>query len=116
MTIYLITFLFILLDFATGIIKALYLKEFTSSGMREGLFHKVGSIICVSLGYAIDFTSNYLDLGIKVPIATAICTYIVLMEITSIIENIGKINPTIVPQSIRKYFGKLTEDKADENK
>lgn len=115
MKILLIACIFIALDCATGTIQAIYLKIYTSSGLRDGLFHKMGSVICISLGYLVDYASNYLDLGINVPIASSICVYIILMEITSIIENIGKINPQIIPTSIRKYFGKLG-DTTNENK
>ena len=40
--IYAITFGFIVLDFATGLIKACKSSSFKSSMMREGLFQKMG--------------------------------------------------------------------------
>ena len=48
--IYAITCAFIVLDFATGLIKAVATDKFKSSMMRQGLFHKVGEILCVALG------------------------------------------------------------------
>jgi len=45
--VYLVTAGFIALDMLTGIVKAFKEKNFTSSVMREGLFHKCGSIITV---------------------------------------------------------------------
>lgn len=106
---YIIVGLFILLDLITGLIKAFKKKEYTSSIMREGLFHKVGSILIVCFGVLVDYAQTFLDLGINVPIATSVCVYIVLMEIGSIIENICTINPDILPEKIKAYFSKLTK-------
>ncbi len=107
--VYIIVGLFILLDLITGLIKAFKKKEYTSSVMREGLFHKVGSILIVCFGVLVDNAQEVLELGIDVPIATSICVYIVLMEIGSIIENICTINPDILPEKIKAYFSKLTK-------
>ena len=104
---YLIVAGFIAMDFITGLVKAFKQHNYTSSIMREGLFHKVGSIVCVAFGCLVDYGQGFLDIGIIVPIATPICTYIALMECGSIIENIAVINPRILPDSIRKYFQKL---------
>lgn len=106
---YIFTAGFIFLDLVTGMIKAFKEKSFTSSIMREGLFHKCGSILLVIFGVAVDYAQTMIDIGVSVPIANAICAYIVAMEIGSIIENIGKINPQIVPEKIKKHFTKLSE-------
>ena len=111
MTIYFITFAFIVLDFATGITKAFATKTFTSTKMREGLFHKVGLILCMILGALVDFAQGYLDLVSAIPVAVAICVYICLMEITSIIENVCKINPQIVPDKLAALFGGMDKNK-----
>ena len=105
MMIYAITCAFIVLDFITGLVKAFSSGGFKSSVMRQGLFHKVGELLCVALGILIQYAEGYLDLGINLPVAAAICTYIVLMEIGSAIENIGAINPDLVPTQLRKIIG-----------
>ena len=110
MTIYAIAFAFIALDFLTGLIKALATSSFTSTKMRKGLFHKVGLILCMILGGLVDFAQGHLDLGASVPVAAAICVYICLMEITSIIENVCKINPQLVPDKLAALFGGLKRD------
>lgn len=88
-------------------IKAFRKKEFTSSLMREGLYHKGGSVLCMFLGIMAEQATRFFDLGITVPIASAFCTYIVLMEIGSIIENIGEINPSILPEKLKEHFARL---------
>ena len=114
MTIFAIAFAFIALDFLTGLIKAFATNSFTSTKMREGLFHKVGLILCMILGALVDFAQGYLDLGVAVPVAAAICVYICLMEITSIIENVCKINPQLVPDKLVTLFGGLKRDDKEE--
>ena len=106
--VYLITGAFILLDMITGLIKAFKEKSYTSSVMREGLFHKCGSIICVIFGVLVDYSQTLIDLGVIVPIALPISAYIILMEIGSIIENVCIINPQIMPSKLKQYFVKLS--------
>lgn len=102
--VYVIVGVFIILDFITGLIKSFKEKNYTSTKMREGLYHKCGSILCIIFGILIDYSQVYVDIGVSIPVSTAICTYISLMEAGSIIENISKINPEIVPENIAKYL------------
>ena len=107
--VYVVTGGFILFDFVTGFICAIAKKTFNSSVMREGLYHKCGSILLVAFGILVDYAQTFIDLGVSVPVALSICGYIVIMEIGSIIENIGQMNPDIVPNKIKAYFKKLSE-------
>ena len=52
--IYIIVAVFIILDIITGLLKAFKKKEYTSTLMREGLYHKCGSVLCVIFGTLID--------------------------------------------------------------
>lgn len=114
--IYLITGAFIVLDFVTGLIKAFTQKQFTSSVMRQGLFHKAGSILIVVFGALVDYAQTYIDLGVSIPVASTVCLYIILMEIGSIIENVCVINPRVIPNKLQSYFQKLTADKEKDEK
>lgn len=100
---------FIAFDLFTGVIKAFKEKTYTSSLMREGLFHKAGSILLIILALLADYAQTFIDLGLTVPLTIAVCTYIILMEIGSSIENIGRINPALIPEKIKPYFSKLSE-------
>lgn len=104
---YVIVMIFIALDFITGLVKAFKNKSFDTSIMREGLFHKSGSILCIMLGIMIDYGQKFLDLGFTAPVGIVICTYIVLMEIGSILENVGQINPELIPEKVKERFLKL---------
>lgn len=104
---YAITAGFIVLDFVTGLVKAFKEKNYCSSIMREGLFHKCGNILCIVFATLVDYAQTYIDLGVSVPVTAGVCAYIVLMEIGSIIENVCAINPEILPDKLKVYFKKL---------
>ena len=106
--VYLLTGAFILLDFITGLIKAFKEKNYCSSVMREGLFHKSGSILVIVFGWLVDYAQTFVDLGVQIPVALSLCVYVILMEIGSIIENVCIINPEIMPDKIKAYFTKLS--------
>lgn len=106
--VYLVTGGFILLDMVTGLIKAFKEKSYTSTVMREGLFHKCGSILIIVFGLLVDYAQTFVDLGVQIPVAIAFCVYIILMECGSIVENVGRINPEIVPEKLKTYFSKLS--------
>lgn len=98
--------LFILFDFATGIAKAAYSKQVSSTVMREGLYHKFAEILVIMLAGAIDAACEHLELGFDAPILAVTCAYIVLMEIASILENIGDMNPDLANSPVFSIFKK----------
>ena len=104
------TLCFILLDIVTGLVKAFMTKTFTSSAMKQGLWSKCGSMLLIVLGVIGEYGMRYIELGITIPLLATFCSYISLMEIGSIIENIGQIDPRIVPSFIKKYFAKITDE------
>lgn len=99
-----------MLDFISGMIKALKNHNFDSSVMRDGLINKVGELLIIVLALISEKALPYLDISVGIPIVTGIYTYITLMEIGSIIENVGAINPSIVPEQISKFFKKIGGD------
>lgn len=110
--IFIIAGAFILLDLVTGLIKAFKEKKYTSTCMREGLYHKAGSLLIIGFGCLVDYAQKVIDIGVSMPISIPICTYVILMEIGSIIENLCLINPQILPDKVKGYFSKLS-DKED---
>ena len=102
-----IVFAFIALDFVSGMIKAFKKHEFDSSIMRDGLINKMGELFILILAELAEKALPYFDISIGKPIFNGICTYIILMEIGSVIENVGNINQEIVPAEIRKFFKKI---------
>lgn len=106
MKIILIALFFNGLDLITGIVGALRGGEqIKSSELRNGLFKKVGFIFCYTLGIMINYAKNFLSLPFGVDLVPVICTYTIITEVVSIIENISKINPDIIPDKLKSLIG-----------
>lgn len=95
----------IVFDLVTGFIQSLKNKTFKSSVMREGLYHKVGILFLLALGLALEMSITMIDLGITAPVFKGIATYVILMEIGSILENLHKLNPDLVGDKIKEILG-----------
>lgn len=104
---YLITFYFIVLDFFTGLLKAFATGGFSSKIMRRGLFHKLSLLCVLALGWLMEYAQRFVDLGLSfaVPVGTAACVYIILMEAGSILENLCRINPELSSTKLWKLLG-----------
>lgn len=106
------------LDFISGTVAALIRGDWTTKVMREGLLHKCSLILVLVLGVVLNFAQRYMDLGITIPVYQSLSVYIALMEAGSVIENVCKANPNLVPEKLRAVLGVAkslaeTEDKAD---
>lgn len=86
---------FILADILTGLIKAFSSEGYSSSMMRKGLWHKLSEIISVLFCILCDETLPTVNIIIPFRLVDAVTIYIILMEIGSVVENIGIINPEI---------------------
>ena len=86
----LVVLCFIVCDFLSGIAAAIYRKEFKSSCMREGLVHKSIEVAIVLLSIAVQWALPIVGIEIHTPIYPVASVYIVIMELSSICENIGK--------------------------
>lgn len=76
--------IFSLADIITGFIQALINKNVDSQVMRTGLLHKILITLIVLLSFVADlaFSLNF--------ISRIVCIYVVIMETTSILENLKK--------------------------
>lgn len=106
MRIILVALVFNGLDLITGLVGALRNGEHIKSNeLRDGLFKKVGFIFCYTLGIAINYAETFLTLPFAVDLVPVICTYAIITEVVSIIENISKINPDILPEKLKELIG-----------
>ena len=103
---------FNLFDITTGLISAIKNKDIKSAKMRDGLFKKVGFIACYSLAYLVDNYGSYVGFNLSVKVLPIILLYTVTTELISIIENISKINPDIIPEQLEKFF-ELTDKRKE---
>ena len=104
-----IVLVFIGMDVASGLAKAVATIGFDSSVMRLGFFHKLGELLSMALCVAVDFGLPRLGVPIDVDFSAMCCAYLSAMEIGSILENIGTISPEL-RQPLSKIFAKLKGD------
>ena len=99
---------FIFFDIVVGLAKAIMTHSYSSSTMREGLAHKIGELLGYIFGILCDISLPQLGFVLPVHLATAVCTYITIMEVGSIIENFGIMNPEL-GKYLHKIFAKVPD-------
>ena len=110
MYIIIVTLIAILLDVVTGFVKAFFNKSVNSTVLRNGGKHKVAEIFSIVLAIFVKYAFTILKISIGFDILIVICTYIIIMECISIIENIGDMNSNALPNKIRNLFEKLRKE------
>lgn len=116
----------LILDYITGSAAAAKAGEWSSKTAREGLWHKLGSIVAVlvaamcdiALGVVIDGigAEEVADwIGGSMTFATPmVCIWYIITEAGSILENADKLGAKI-PDFLRKRLDKLKDKVEDEN-
>lgn len=110
--VFLITFLFILLDILSGVTQAVKNKTLSSVIMREGIYHKLSYVIAIALSALIEYGVLHMDLGFTTPLLMPVCVMICLTEIVSIVENVERLNPELANTGI---FALLSQNKKRRN-
>lgn len=102
-----VTFVMILFDILSGICAHIYKKDFTTSCLRAGLWHKFGYllIMCTVAILQIAMFDPGFTVNFDFPLFEIVCGFIIFMEVASIIENVAIINPTIA-DFVGNYFNK----------
>lgn len=108
----LICFVFILLDIVSGVVKACYKNEFSSSTMRVGLMHKVATVLALIGAGACDIAVGFSDyeLPFNIGIVDAFGVCIIAMELTSFLENCVAVNPDLNKIPVFKIFGVTSDE------
>lgn len=88
------------LDLASGYLAAMHNGEVNSSVMFEGMFKKLSEVLAIVVAKATEFAITVfgaaeLGLNPRIPVCAAVCVFITVYELVSIVENIGKMNPAI---------------------
>ena len=95
---------FIIMDYVTGTIGAIMHGNLSSTKMREGLGHKFAYLCVFFIAWFIDFEMRHIDIGFHSTLTPIVTIGIVLIELSSVIENIGKINPELAQAEFMKIF------------
>ena len=107
--------IFIIIDYITGVINAALKKSISSQKMREGLGHKATYIILLSVCYIIDTMQINTSLNLPTKLFPIASYGILLIELTSIIENICEINPELKQANFMYIFEKNNTETKENN-
>lgn len=121
---YIAAFTLILFDYVTGLYKAAYKRKLSSRVAKAGLWRKLGLLIAITFGWVLQVLQVCMItplLGVNLPIGVFVSTYIIIMEVISISENLEScgVLPPFVSRLVRKYleaFNKQLEDTIDGEK
>ena len=95
---------FMLLDIITGFTQAVINKNVDSKVMKRGLLHKCGFMLAIVFGCLCEYAMSYVDLGFTIPIQDAVCIYIIVTEVMSNLENLGRISPDLANAKFMELF------------
>ena len=90
-------------DLVTGIISAIKGHDLQSSKLRDGIFKKVGFLICYFLALMIDLYGSEVGFNLNVELLPVVLGFVCLTETISVIENLSKITD-IVPEKLLSLF------------
>ena len=99
---------FTIMDYITGIINAAMHKNLSSTKMRKGLGHKFAYLCVFFIAWFIDFEMGHIDIGFHTTLTPIVTVGIVLIELSSIIENINNINPKLKNVPFMTIFSENT--------
>lgn len=105
---------FILADVLAGVLKAAKAGELSSAKAREGAWHKAGELLIAGLAVLVEVGSAHLDLGFTAPLIVPVCTYLVVNEVMSILENASELNPELKGSRIMQLFASTKVGAVDE--
>ena len=90
-------------DLVTGIISALKEHNLQSSKLRDGIFKKIGFLICYFLALMIDLYGSEIGFHLNVELLPVVLGFVCLTETISVIENLSKITD-ILPEKLLSLF------------
>ena len=90
-------------DLVTGVISAVKAHNLQSSKLRDGIFKKVGFLICYFLALMIDIYGYEVGFNLNVELLPVVLGFVCFTETISVIENLAKITD-IVPEKLLSLF------------
>ena len=102
-------------DVVVGFIQAAINNQLSSTKMRQGLLHKVLILILIFVCLAIEVGIGHtVKLPYDIPTCEVVCGYVIVMELVSILENIGRGYPQFADSQLFKLFNLSDKDKEQE--
>lgn len=107
-SVYGVASVFILFDVLSGLLKAVYTGSFSSTIMRQGGMHKLAEILVLFLVFYVQHVSA-VELGFSVDALVAVPSYVIIMELGSILENLSSVNDDLA-NILKPIFNKDKKD------
>lgn len=101
-------------DIVSGLVKAWFMKAYSSTKIREGLMHKCAFVIILVLAAALQVSARVLDFGFELPSLEVVAVLIVIAECVSILENVLEMNPHLEGSKLFSIFSNVYNQKEEE--
>lgn len=100
-----------IIDVVSGLVKAFAKKCYDSAKMRVGLVHKFTELVIVALAFVLELACEHIA-GLPFSGITVVltCTYIIIMEVGSIMENLIAAYPELADTPLAKLFAEHKEE------
>lgn len=90
-----VALILMVLDIVTGICKAVKEGNVSSTKLKKGLWNKAGFVGAILLSIICEEIVANFDIDLDIPLCGAVCIYICITEIISIVENLCEISPQL---------------------
>ena len=100
----------IVVDYITGLIKGLLRGQLNSYAPRVGLCHKVAYYLEVFTAIILESFCVVVGIAIPVPLTYGVIIVVVFVEVISILENLGEINPKLTDNRFMSLFSFVKEN------
>lgn len=92
-------------DVVVGFVGAAIRHDISSTKMREGIGHKAMMVALIFVAYVLGVGLTHVSgIQFEVPSTEVVCWYTIVMEVTSIIENMAMAWPAFSDSKLFKYF------------
>lgn len=105
----------IIIDYITGLIKGLLRGQLNSYAPRVGLCHKVAYYLEVFTAIILESFCVVVGIAIPVPLTYGVIIAVAFVEVISILENLGEINPKLTDNRFISLFSFVKENDAKQD-
>lgn len=98
-------------DVLVGFLGACIRHDIQSSKMRAGLMHKIMVLIIIAVAYLLGVGLGYVSgIDVTIPSTEVVCGYVIVMELASVLENVGKAWPEFSGTQLYKAFEHIVKE------
>lgn len=105
----------IVVDYITGLIKGLLRGQLNSYTPRVGLCHKVAYYLEVFTAIILESFCVVVGIALPVPLTYGVIIVVAFVEVISILENLGEINPKLTDNRFMSLFSFVKENDAKQD-